>query len=159
MPRAPAIEVHHAVAGRLRLRPVLPMEAGALRALADGIAALWGIRRVVSRPATSSLIVEFDGPAAPMIEAIGASGLARLRDRSPPPPISMVAKLALLQAETRVKGATDSTLDLYTLLGLMLLMGAVVQVGRGRIASPATSLAVAALAMLDRSGRDLGSGK
>jgi hypothetical protein len=71
----------------------------------------------------------------------------------------MVAKLALLRAETRVKGATDGTLDLYTLLGLLLLMGAAVQVGRGRIASPATSLAVAALAMLDRSGRDSPSAK
>ena len=159
MPRAPAFEVHHSVEGRLRLRPVLPMQAKALRVVADRLATLGGIRRVVSRPSTSSLIVEFDGPAVPVISAIAASGLARVGDKAPPPPIGMVAKLALLRAETRVKGATDGTLDLYTLLGLLLLMGAAVQVGRGRIASPATSLAVAALAMLDRSGRDSPSAK
>jgi hypothetical protein len=135
------------------------MQAKDLRAVADRLSTLGSIRRVVSRPSTSSLIVEFDGPAAPVMSAIRASGLARLGDKSPPPQIGMVARLALLRAETRVRTATDGALDLYTLLGLMLLMGAAIQVGRGRIASPATSLAMAALTMLDRSWRDSPSAK
>jgi hypothetical protein len=71
----------------------------------------------------------------------------------------MVGKFALLRANTQVKEATGGTLDLNSSLALIYAMGALVQLGRGRIASPASSLAMAALALLERGGQGPGSGK
>jgi hypothetical protein len=49
-----------------------------------------------------------------------------------------------------LKGRTQNALDLNSAAALLLFFGAAVQLGRGRIAGPATTLAMAALSMLDR---------
>jgi hypothetical protein len=159
MARPPTLEIQHATDGRVRLRPAKPMPPAALKALADALGGFPGIRHVVSRPNTGSLILGFDGPPEPVLEAVEASGLARPREKTPPPPIGMVGKFALLRANTQVKEATGGTLDLNSSLALIYAMGALVQLGRGRIASPASSLAMAALALLERGGQGPGSGK
>jgi hypothetical protein len=127
------------------------MNADALKALGDSLAAVPGLHRVLVRPATGSLILEFDGASEPLLEAVAARGLARIRPPAPPPPIGQVAQMGLLRADMALKGSTQNTLDLNSTLALLLLAGAVVQLGRGQIAGPATTLAVAALSMLDRS--------
>lgn len=135
------------------------MPPAELKALADALTGVPGIRRVVSRPNTGSLILDFDGPAAQALEAVGASGLARPREKDTPPPIGMVGKFALMRAEMQVKEVTGGTLDLYSALSLIFAMAALVQLGQGRIAGPASSMAMAALTLLERSGRETGSGK
>lgn len=159
MARPPALEIQHATDGRVRLRPAKSLPPAELKALADALASVPGIRRVVSRPNTGSLILDVDGLAAPVLEAVVASGLARPREKDAPPPIGIVGKFGLMRAEMKVKEATGGTLDLYSALSLVFAMGALVQLGQGRIAGPASSLAMAALALLDRSGREPGSGK
>jgi hypothetical protein len=81
---------------------------------------------------------------------IAAQGIARIRPAAPPPPIGQVAQLGLLRADMALKGSTQNTLDLNATLALLLLAGAAIQLGRGQIAGPATTLAMAALSMLDR---------
>ncbi|SEQ26796.1 hypothetical protein [Thalassovita taeanensis] len=151
MPTKPvALEELHVIDGRARLRPAMSLEPDALKALADRIAAVPAVRRVLARPATGSLIVEFDGPAAPVFEEIGAQEIARIRPQPAPPPITQVARFGLMRADMNLKNATDGTLDLNSTVALLLFMGAAVQVARGQIAGPATTLVMAALAMLDR---------
>jgi hypothetical protein len=135
------------------------MPPAELKALADALAGVPGVLRVVSRPNTGSLILDVDGPAAPLLDAVASSGLARPHEKDAPPPIGMVGKFALMRAEMQVKEATGGTLDLYSALAVVFAMGAIVQLGQGRIAGPASSMAMAALALLDRSGRESGSGK
>lgn len=148
--RAPVLEIQHAVPGRARLRPAKLLDAAALTALGERIAAVPGLRRVLTRPATGSLILEFTGPPEPLFEAIGAHGIARVRAPAPPPPIRQVAKLGILRADLAVQARTGQTLDLDTAVALVLLAGAAVQVARGQVAAPATSLLLGAVTMLDR---------
>lgn len=136
--------------GRARLRPEKPIEAGALKALGESLSAVPGLRRVVVRPNTGSLILEFHGAPGPLFEAIAAQGIARIRPPAPPPPIGQVAQLGLLRADMALKDSTQNTLDLNSTLALALLGAAVVQLARGHVAGPATTLAMAALNMLDR---------
>jgi hypothetical protein len=151
MPDRPsALEGLHATNGRARLRSVEILATEELTAIANRIAALPVLHRVLSRPATGSLILEFEEPAAPVLEAIMAQRLARIRPRPAPPPLSQVARFGLLRADMKLKEATEGTLDLNATVALLLLMGAVVQFARGQIAGLATTLAMAALAMLDR---------
>jgi hypothetical protein len=49
-----------------------------------------------------------------------------------------------------VKRRTGNALDLRTALALALAAGAVLQLARGRVAGPATTLAMAAFSLLDR---------
>ena len=154
MPAKPvALEIRHAVRGRARLRPVRAMEADALQALADRIAAVPGLHRVLVRPNTGSLILDFEGAPAPLFETIATNGIARIHPPAQPPPIGQVAQLGLTRADLALKSQTGNALDLNSAVALILLVGAVIQASRGRIAGPATTLAIAALSMLDREGR------
>lgn len=145
-----ALELHHSVEGRARLRPARPLDAGGLKKLADAIASVAGLRRVISRPGTGSLIIEFAGPAAAGLAAIEAEGIAKIRPPAPPPPIGQVARFGLMRADAAMKQSTGGTLDLDTAVALALALAALVQTARGQIVGPASTLAVAALSMLDR---------
>ena len=150
--RLTTLEIVHIAPGRVRLRPSKPLSAPALTGLADLIAGLPAVRRVLARPATGSLIVETDGPAEPLFELIAARGIAKVRPQPSPPPLGQVARFGLMRADAAVQGATDGALDLNGAMAFLLMGGAVVQLLRGQVAGPATTLAVAALAMLDRPG-------
>jgi hypothetical protein len=52
------VRIAHAASGRVRLRLGQRLEAAAFDALADRLAASPGIRRIVVRPATGSVIIE-----------------------------------------------------------------------------------------------------
>lgn len=144
------LEPQHVIEGRARLRSERPMRAEDLTALADRIAALGPVRRVLARPATNSLIVEFSGPVAPLIEQIAVQDIARIAPRKPPPPVGQLARLSLVKADMAIRKSTDGTLDFNATLALLLLMGAAVQLTRGRVAGPATTLALAALSLLNQ---------
>jgi len=145
-----ALEIRHAVAGRARLRPKTAMGPAAFKALGDRIAAMPNIRRVVMRPNTTSIILEFAGQPEPIFEQIEAQGIARLRPAPPPPPVGQIAQLGLLRADMVLKDRTANTLDLNSAVSLLLLGAAAIQAGRGQIAGPATTLLMSALNMLDR---------
>jgi hypothetical protein len=147
-----AVPVHraHVLARRARLRPAAPMEREALVALAESLAAVAGVDRVLARPTTGSLIVETHHDAAEVLAEMEAQGLIRTRRAPSPPPVGQVARLGLLQADMGVKRRTGNALDLRTAMALALAAGAVLQLARGRVAGPATTLAMAAFSLLDR---------
>lgn len=151
MPARPvALDRIHAVAGRLRLRPRHPLGPAELKSLAEKLAALPAVTRVLARPNTGSLIVEFPGPPEPVLEAIEAARIAAVRPPPAPPPIRQVAQFGFFRTDHAVRKATDGTLDLDTALALLFLMAAVTQLARGRVAGPATTLAMAALSLINR---------
>jgi len=126
------------------------MDAGALKTLGDAIATVPGLTRVLVRPNTGSMILKFAGHPDALFTAITAQGLATIRHPAPPPPIGQVARLGMMRADMALKNRTRNTLDLNSTMALLLFAAAVVQIGRGQIAGPATTLATAALSMLDR---------
>lgn len=154
MPDSPVrLVLHHAVAGRVRLRARRALDADELRTIGDRIGQTPGIRRVLVRPNTRSLIVECDGRPEPVLEAIATRGIARIVPPDPPPQIGQIARLGLLQADLSLKRRTEDALDFNSAVALLLVLGAAIQAGRGRIASPASTLLLAALSMLDRGDR------
>ena len=147
-----ALRRQHVAGRRARLRPDRALPSERLSALADRIAGLAGASRVLARPATGSLIVESDGPVAEVLDAIDRQGVARVLDPQQAPPVSQVLRLGALRADQAVRAQTGQALDLRTATALLLSAGAVVQLARGQIAGPATTLAMTAVALLDKAG-------
>jgi hypothetical protein len=151
---AEAVPVHRAqvLARRARLRPVRALERAALVDLADRLSAVAGVDRVLARPATGSLIVETHHDAGEVLDAMEEAALIVTRRTPRPPPVGQMVKLGLFQADMGVKSRTEGALDLRTGLALLLIAGALVQLARGRVAGPATTLAMAAFSLIDRDG-------
>jgi hypothetical protein len=105
------------------------------------------------RPNTGSLIVDTALPAGQVLEALETSGVARIERSAAAPPVGQVIQMGMLRADAAIGERTGGALDFRTTLGLALLGGAVLQLGRGRVAGPATTLAMSALSLLDRPRR------
>jgi len=151
MPSGDAVRVHrvHALDRRARLRVASPMERPELVELAERLAAVAGVERVLARPATGSLIVETDRPVSDVLDEMVAVQLIAVVPAPHRPPVRQAVQIGLARADLGLQQRTDKALDLRTALGLLLLAGALVQLARGRIAAPATTLAIAALALLE----------
>jgi hypothetical protein len=146
---APGLEVVHATEGRLRLRLSRRMDAGEIERLVEQIAGVAGIDRVIARPATGSVILSFRGPAEDLVEALNAGLGIKVRPQRKPPPVGQALQFGLMKLDADVLRTTEKSLDLRALLVLLLLFAAVVQLARGRIAGPATTLAMTAFSLLD----------
>jgi hypothetical protein len=144
------VQLAHVTAGRARLRLAGRLPESRLAALADGLAALPDIDRVVIRPATGSVIVEGRLTADALEAALRSSGLVSLAEPEPAQPIGQMAQLGLWLADLKVQEQTRGALDIRTALALILLGGAIVQLMRGQISGPATALALEALKLIDR---------
>lgn len=139
----------HVLTRRARLRVAETMERAALVELAERMASVAGVARVLARPATGSLIVETDRPAAEVLDAMDAARLIRPVPVLHRPPVRQSVQLGLARVDSGLRHGTDSALDFRTTLGLVMMAGAIVQILRGRIAGPATTMALAALSLLD----------
>jgi hypothetical protein len=140
----------HVAAGRARLRLAKPLPRARLAGFADQLAALAGIERVVVRPATGSVIIEGQMTADALQETVQASGLVSLVEPEPPQPVGQMAQLGIWLADVAVRDRTRGALDVRTALALVLLGGAIVQLLRGQISGPATTLAMEAFKLIDR---------
>lgn len=140
---------------RLRLRldgPTLKPEAA--QDLADSLSSVDGVARVVFRPNTSSLIVETLNEAGDVLEKLKASQALRIISTPRPVPVGQVIQMGLMKADMDLGRRTEGALDLRTSIALLLAAGAVLQFARGRVAGPATTLAMSAFALLDRGMKD-----
>jgi hypothetical protein len=152
IPAPISAERAHAVANRLRLRIRRRLEQGELEALADRIAACAGVERVVIRPNTRSVIIHGTVPAATLSERLEAAGILRIREPGHTPPIGQMMQFGLMRLDNSIKARTHGSTDLRSTIALLLFAGSLVQTARGRVAGPATTLALSALALIDRGG-------
>ena len=74
----PEVYIAHATEGRARLRAVAKLTAEALTGVADRLAALPGVTRVVVRPNTGSLIVEAKMTAEALCALLESSEAVRI---------------------------------------------------------------------------------
>lgn len=139
----------HAVPGRLRLRAAGQLERGALAALVDRIAAVEGVAGVVARPNTGSLILTLRDSAEAVEDRLQVLGIARIGPPAQPPPLGQVVQFGMLKLDGDIRRQSEGALDLKSTIALALAAGAVLQLARGRIAGPATTLAMAAFGLLD----------
>ncbi|MGC9368000.1 MAG: HMA2 domain-containing protein [Paracoccaceae bacterium] len=147
-----ALERAHVIARRARLRAA-GLERDALVALADRLAALPGVARALVRPSTGSVIIETHEPVEAVLGRVAEAGIARIQDPPQRPPVGQVMQMGLARASTGMKDRTGGALDLDTAIALALLAGSILQLSRGRVAGPATTLAMGALTLLEKSKR------
>lgn len=140
----------HATQKRARLKIDLAGGAEALTDLVNQVASVPGVLRAQIRPNTRSMIVESHRPIKDVLAKMADRGIARIGKPPQAPPVNQVLQMGLLQADMGLKQRTGDALDLRTTIALALLGAAAVQIGRGRIAGPATTLALGALSLLDR---------
>jgi hypothetical protein len=143
------LEEVHAVAGRLRLRSPAALSGEDAVALADRLSAVAGVQRVVVRPNTGSVILTFEGDIDTMRARLAAEPGLKLAKPPTPPPVRQIVQLGMWKLDARIKEQTGDALDLRSGLAVLLLAMAAAQAVRGRIAGPSTSLALAALTLLD----------
>lgn len=148
---APAALIAHEIPGRLRARLTGALERAALTALADRIAATPGVRRVTVRPNTGSVIVESDPALGPIAAKLTAGGVLRLKPEPTPPPVEQAAQFGLMRLDAEVARRTEGAFNFHSALATLLMLGALVQIARGNVAGPATTLAMSALSLLERS--------
>jgi len=150
----PPVAVHlvHATDGRARLKLTGKVPRDRLEEICDEIARLPGITRTLARPNTGSLIVEARLKEAALKDILKGCETLRILPQLPPPPLGAALRFGLLRTDEEVVKRTHGQLSLHTALGGLLLIAAVVQLARGRIAGPAATLLINALALLENAG-------
>lgn len=142
----------HRSAHRLRLRlEKARLEPAEAQQLADSLTSVHGVSRVVFRPNTGSLILETLIDADEVLEALKGDPWLSINALPKPPPVGQAIQMGLLKADMDLGRRTDGALDLRTTIALLLVLAAIFQLMRGRIAGPATTLAMSAFALLDKS--------
>jgi hypothetical protein len=136
---------------RLRLRLEKPEIGGAAaQKLADALASVEGVAHVVFRPNTGSVIVETLTDADEVLDRVQAHSALKVKAAPKSPPVGQAIQLGMMKADLGLGQRTGGALDLRTSLALLLAVGALLQLSRGRIAGPATTLAMSAFALLDK---------
>lgn len=146
------VRVHEA-SKRVRLRIDPPCNSEEMAALADRIARIAGVAHVLGRPNTGSVILTLADDPEVVLAAIEAAGIARIETAAKQPPIGQVMTLGMLQLDMNIKKHSENAFDLRSSLVVLLLGAAIFQATRGRIAGPASTLALSAFSLLDTGRR------
>jgi hypothetical protein len=148
----PTLHLAHQMPGRVRLRVPRSVGPGEMAELVDRLAAVPGLTRVVGRPRTGSIIVDGSGPEGEIGRLIERHGVAHIdaRPHRVAPPIDQALQVGVARLDAEIAEHTDSSLRLHSLLAILLIAVAAVQLSRGRVAGPATTLLVSALSLLER---------
>lgn len=149
LPDPVRVRIAHVTDGRARLRLAGSLDRAALGDLADALAGLPRVRRVLARPNTGSLIVEADATADALRAALDGCEAIRILPPEPPIQVDRAAQAGLMKLDLAIRGRTENALDVRSAIAVLLIGGAAVQLLRGRIAGPATTLFLAGLSYLE----------
>lgn len=149
MRKGVSLRKRHSTKFRGRLRLETPIDDVDIKQLADDLASVAGVTRAVVRPNTASVILETGIALDEVLKDIEERGIARIREAIKPPPVAQTLQLGFLRADASVKQRTQDALDLRSAIATLLILMAVVQLSRGRIAGPATTLLMSALSVMD----------
>ncbi len=148
--RGPKASLLHATPGRLRLRiDAFVGDAAAMEAFVESIAEVPGLTRIVGRPATGTLILEYAGEVADLVPALVETGGMTFVRPPTPPPLSQTLRFGLALIDQRIAARTEGAIDGRTGIALVLGGLAVFQAAQGRLLGPASTLLMGALALLD----------
>lgn len=155
----------HQTAGRLRLRlPRRRKDVIYLDALADAAAELPGILAAQANPLTGSLLLLYEEDAADAFadaldRLVDAHGIVLHFGAPPMAPVRPALQRGLAGIDAYLGQMSQQSTDLRSLGVLLFLVLSLVQLGRGQVLAPASSLLWYALDLLrDPSGRAPGGG-
>ena len=144
-PMPVAAHIVHRVPGRVRMR--IPHRRDQHEFFADvekRLSQCANITNVRTNPTTASMLVRFDGALETVLAQAAAAGLAELLDISDDLPPTKAVGEALLerleQTDARITTSTRGAMDGGSLVLVILLAAAVVQLWRGQTFGPAIPL-------------------
>ena len=145
----------HAAPGRLRLRaPDLAENHERMAAFADALSALPNLTRIIGRPSTGTIILEFEGNAAAVTKALVGTGRVTITPRPKEVlPISQITRFSAAQLDWAVRKQTKGALDAKTALGILLFGAAVFQATQGRLIGPTATLMMSVFSLMSGNGK------
>jgi hypothetical protein len=147
MPALPQARVRHLIQERLRIKiPERRRDERFFKTLEERLAAWDSIKRVEVNPLTASVLVYFTDLRALFAENALKNDLFEIdyddldAMSEEPPDLRLRAAQSFARADAAVRRWTAGNADLRSAFFAVLLAGGVVQLLRGRIAGPATSM-------------------
>lgn len=149
------VRLAHAAPGRIRLRaPDLAKNPERMAAFADTLSALPNLIRIVGRPSTGTIILEFEGSPTALTKALVATGRVTIAPRPKEVlPISQVTQFSAAQLDWAVRSQTKGALDAKTALGILLFGAAVFQATQGRLIGPTATLMMSVFSLMGSNGK------
>ncbi len=149
MPVPPAY-VSHALPGRTRIKvPDRRGAAGYFEDVRQALASCPGVEEVTVNAVTGSILVRHAASVAAVADHAAGAGLFALNGLEPgEPPLAQKLRTQMAALDSRLKSAVGGELDLWTTVSILYLAFAVVQLLRGNVLGPVTTLAWTALAAM-----------
>jgi hypothetical protein len=144
----------HLIPGRVRLR--IPSRRGDIKYFTlvhRKLAALDGVQLVVVNPSTSSLLISHSLAVNRLIEYAKVENLFEVTPNRPSAPVSDIISEHARSVEQRLRALSFGRLDLSSLGFLVFLCLAIMQILRGQLFAPATTLLWYAIQALVMEGR------
>ena len=140
----------HRIPGRARLRvPGRRNDIAFFNELAAALAGGEGVQGVEANPRAASLLVTFAGELEPILEPAQRRGLLTLADPEvAEPPLAGQLQAQFQDLGARLAKASGGQLDLATAVALFFLITGLVQLARGQVLAPATTLLFSAGGLL-----------
>ncbi len=146
MPSLPMARISHFTTRRLRIKvPEKRRDSAYFSTVVDRLAAWESVERVEANPLTASILIHFSDPQRLLLEAMAKNDLfdidfdTALAAQSEPV-ITRAAVRSFGTVDLAVRRWTADQIDMRSVLFLVLFVGGVFQLLRGRLAAPAPTL-------------------
>ncbi len=126
----------HVVGRRLRLRFRGALADGEMDRVATEIAAFPGVARLRLKPLTRCLVIETDGPAEQLAEALERTGVARLAEAGYPHPAALATSIALGWLDQELRRRTRGKQSLRSVIAMVVEAGLAIRARRGTGPTP-----------------------
>jgi hypothetical protein len=146
MPSLPAARISHFTTRRLRIRvPEKRRDAEFFSTVAERLASWDAVERVETNPLTASILVYFTDAHRLLAEAAAKNDLLdidfdAIEPRAAEPVVTRAAIRSFETADGALRRWTENQVDMRSVLFLLLFVGGLYQLLRGRLGMPAPGL-------------------
>jgi hypothetical protein len=145
MPNLPSARITHFTTRRLRIKvPEKRRDAAFFNFVRGRLAAWDGVDRVETNPLTASILVYFSGAERLLLEAIATNDFLDIDfdaiAQPPEPVVTRAAVRSFVTSDRALRGWTQNQIDMRSVVFLLLFVGGVYQLLRGRLSTPAPTL-------------------
>jgi len=145
MPDLPSARIVHFTPRRLRLKvPEKRRDVAFFDFVRNRLAAWDSVERVETNPLTASVLVHFSAPEQLFLEAVGKNDFLDIDLDAIAPPTEPVVTSAAIRSfvagDNALRSWTANAIDVRTVVFLLLFVGGVYQLLRGRMSTPAPTL-------------------
>jgi hypothetical protein len=145
MPDLPSARIVHFTPRRLRLKvPEKRRDASFFDFVRNRLAAWDSVERVETNPLTASILVHFSAPEGLFLEAAGKNDFLDIDldaiERPAEPVVTSAAIRSYVAGDDALRSWTANAIDMRSAVFLLLFVGSVYQLLRGRLSTPAPTL-------------------